>query len=52
MQRLKKYDQTNYCAPKYLPRVTKTVMYAVNISSAFLAAHQSTFENFKQRSTR
>jgi hypothetical protein len=27
----KKYDQTNSCAPKCLPRVTKTVMYIVNM---------------------
>jgi hypothetical protein len=35
----KKYDQTDSCAPKCLPRVTKTVMYIVNIPTPIFFKH-------------
>jgi predicted transporter len=43
----KKYDQTDSCAPKCLPRVTKTVMYLVKIQHCFcdLGSHFEALES-------
>jgi hypothetical protein len=45
----KKYDQTDSCAQKCLPRVTKTVMYMVKIFLGQVQAIKQSFGPYHER---